>query len=410
MAMSSRIWHPHELNSGSREHDENRLARPKTNVESRANAAGAMPWSWHLARIAGIDVYIHATFLLLIAWLLFFHFVHGSTPMQTVSGILFVLTLFACVVLHEYGHALTARRYGIKTRDITLLPIGGVARLERIPRIPSQELAVALAGPAVNVVIGAVLFAFLMLTGHSYSGFDSDIPGRGSNLIGDLMQLNFTLALFNLLPAFPMDGGRVLRAVLAMKIRRLKATRIASILGQLMAVLFALVGLMGHQPFLLFIALFVYFGASQEYQTIRWESAVEGMAVRDAMMTSFRTLVTADPLSHAVALSMQSSQHDFPVLDENFNMAGLILRKDLIAALSKEGGSSLPASSAMRGMDVFARPEEPLETAFERMQKAELSVLPVFGELGKLLGLLTLENVAELVTVKQALEKANESE
>jgi Zn-dependent protease/CBS domain-containing protein len=379
-------------------------------TESTPAESARMPWSWRLGRIAGIEIYIHATFLLLLAWLLMIHISNGSTVDETILGIAFVMALFMCVVLHEYGHALTARRYGIKTRDITLLPIGGVARLERIPKVPVQELLVALAGPAVNVVIAGVLYAIISLVGFDTTQVPVQRQGIvGGNPLWDLMQINLILAVFNLLPAFPMDGGRVLRALLAMKIARVRATKIASVLGQMMAILFGLVGfgMLGTpQPFLIFIALFVYLGASQEYQTIRWEAAVEGLMARDAMVTNFRTLVANDPLGRAVSLLLQGSQHDFPVLDDNFRVVGLLLRQDLIAALSKDGGAQMPVSLAMRDKFASANPDEMLVNVFERMQTAQLPVMPVFGEQDKLVGLLTMENVAEVVMVRNALEKA----
>ena len=395
---SSRVFPNREQSPRAAQAPDSNEAEPI--VETRP-----MPWSWHVAKIAGIDVYIHATFLILIAWLLILHAGRGSTLVQTFEGIAFVLVLFLCVVLHEFGHALMARRYGIHTRDITLLPIGGVARLERIPREPLHELAVALAGPAVNVVIAGILLLILMLSGQPLTGFDSELIGTGSNPIADLMSINLTLALFNLLPAFPMDGGRVLRALLALKLPRVKATRVASVLGQGMAILFGIVGLMG-QPFLMFIALFIFMGATQEYRMIRFESAVEGLTVRSAMMTSFRTLIASDPLSRAVTLLLQGSQHDFPVLDENLNVIGFLLRQDLIAALSKDGGSSMPIASAMRKVEASATPGEPLESVFQRMQSSQLPVMPIFESDGKLAGLLTMENVAEIVMVKSALDKA----
>jgi len=372
-----------------------------------AEQQGGMPWSGRVGRFAGIDVYIHATFLILIGWLLMVFLGMGSTPVQTFLGIVFVMALFVCVVLHEFGHALMARRYGVKTRDITLLPIGGVARLERIPSEPWQELLVALAGPAVNVVIAGVLLAVLWLAGLPLRGLDAPLLGTGRNPLADLMYVNLALVVFNMLPAFPMDGGRVLRALLAMWISRVRATRIASLLGQGMAILFALLGLMG-QPFLLFIALFVYLGAVQEYHTIRWEAAVEGLTARDAMLTSFRTLLTADPLSRAVTLLLQGAQHDFPVLDDNFRVVGFLLRQDLIAHLGKDGGSGLTVARAMRPVsrEASAPPDEPLVQSFERMQSQQLPILPVFDAAGKLLGLLTMENVAEVVMVKNALERA----
>src|SRR5512145_759438 len=207
-----------------------------------------MRWQWKLGTFAGIDVFVHATFLLLIGWIGYSYWLQYETLAKVAEGILFILALFLCVVLHEYGHALTARKYGIKTRDITLYPIGGVARLERMPEKPIEELWVALMGPAVNLVIGALLLAYLVVT-------DTLVPlnqltvGSGS-VFERLMLVNFTLVLFNLLPAFPMDGGRVLRALLAMRMDYVRATQIAAYIGQAMAILFAFLGLISN-PFLL---------------------------------------------------------------------------------------------------------------------------------------------------------------
>ena len=220
-----------------------------------------MRWAWKLGVVAGIPVYLHSTFVLVIAWVFWVSWQQGQSFLSAAVGAGFVLVLFGCVVLHEFGHALTARRYGIRTRDITLLPIGGVARLERMPDDPKQELWVALAGPAVNVVIAAGLFAWQALAG----GYQpvGGLSLSGGSFLDSLMKLNLFLALFNMLPAFPMDGGRVLRATLAMNLEYVRATQIASTVGQGMALLFALIGLLWN-PFLLFIAFFVWIGAAQE--------------------------------------------------------------------------------------------------------------------------------------------------
>ena len=189
-----------------------------------------MKWQWKLARIAGIDVYMHATFLLLIGWVAFSHWTEQGTLQAVLSGVLFILLLFGFVVMHEYGHALTARKFGIRTRDITLYPIGGVARLERMPEKPIEELWVALAGPAVNVVVAAALFGYLLFT-RTFEPFTSLTVSTGS-FIERLMIVNLWLVGFNLIPAFPMDGGRVLRALLGLRMEYVRATQIAANVGQ----------------------------------------------------------------------------------------------------------------------------------------------------------------------------------
>jgi Zn-dependent protease len=244
-------------------------------------------WSTRLGTFAGIDVYVHTTFFILIAWIALAHWQAEQSIRAAVEGVAFILALFGCVVLHEFGHALTAKRYGIKTRDITLLPIGGLARLERMPDDPRQELWVALAGPAVNVAIAAILFAVLQATG-ALAPLDT-LTMTGGSFLERLMVVNLFLVAFNMLPAFPMDGGRVLRAVLAIRMDYTRATQIAANIGQGMAFLFGLVGLFSN-PFLIFIALFVWIGAGQEAAMTQMKSALGGIPLERAMITDFRTL------------------------------------------------------------------------------------------------------------------------
>lgn len=364
-----------------------------------------MKWSLPLGRLAGIRLYVHATFLLLLVWIGVQQWGLEPTWRSVASGVGFILLLFACVVLHELGHALAARRYGIPTRDITLLPIGGVARLERMPSEPRQELVVAIAGPAVNVVIAALLFAGLALTGGP-DPVALDPSGesvvRGS-MVRRLLQVNVMLVLFNLLPAFPLDGGRVLRAGLAMRMEYARATRLAATIGQGMAVLFAFVGLQGN-PFLLLIAVFVWLGAQQESTHAQMQHTLDGATVRDAMLTDFQLLHDDDDLSRAVTLLLAGSQQDFPVVDDTGTVAGILTRSALLTALARSGGTG-PVRDIVQRDFTTATPDEPLTTLLERLPRATCRVVPVVAA-GRVVGLVTLENLGELVSVRAALQAA----
>ena len=271
-----------------------------------------MGWSWRIGRIAGIDVYVHPTFLLAAGMGgLSNYFAHGDWA-EAVYGVVFILALFGIVVLHELGHALTARHYGIRTRDITLLPIGGVARLERIPEVPSQELAVAVAGPAVNVVIAAGIYAGS--GGGPGTGAAQRCAPRRRRLMQQLFWVNVSLVVFNMVPAFPMDGGRVFRALLAMRLDYVQATQIAASIGQAIALVFGLLGLL-YNPFLIFIALFVWLAGNQEAGLVLIRSALGNIPVMRAMITDFRALHPDDPLKRAVGHVLAGFQQDFPVVD-----------------------------------------------------------------------------------------------
>jgi len=357
-----------------------------------------MGWSWRIGRIAGIRVFIHATFLLLIVWIGVAQWMRDRDLAASAAAVAFVLALFACVVLHELGHALTARRYGIKTRDITLLPIGGVARLERMPDEPKQELWVALAGPAVNVAIAAVLFGVLLATGGPQPL--AGTSATGGPFLERLLVMNVFLAAFNMLPAFPMDGGRVVRALLATRLDYTRATQIAATLGQGMALAFGLLGLFTN-PMLLFIALFVWIGAAQETHMAQVRTALSGIPVGRAMMTEFHALSPADPLSRAVEVMLQSAQQDFPVVEDG-RVVGVLTRTALLAALTAKGESA-PVREAMTSEFCLADPLDMLESAFSRLQERDCSTLPVVRG-GRLVGLVTLDNIGELMMVRNALQ------
>ncbi len=250
-----------------------------------------MKWSWKIGSFAGIGVYIHATFLLIIALVGFSYWQQTQTLAGTMEGILFTIILFGCVVLHEFGHALTARRYHIKTLDITLYPIGGVARLERMPDKPLQELWVALAGPAVNIAIALVLLLWLVIANTLAPV--ANMNNVSGSFIERLLMVNVSLVLFNLIPAFPMDGGRVLRALLAMRMDYTRATQIAATIGRGMALLLGFAGLFSN-PFLVFIAFFVWFGAGQEASLVQLKSSVGGISTGRAMLTDYQVLSPQD--------------------------------------------------------------------------------------------------------------------
>src|SRR5213083_2574667 len=271
-----------------------------------------MRWSWRIGRIAGIDLYVHMTFLILLGWVGLSYYLARHSARDALSGIGFILALFGIVVLHELGHALTARRFGITTRDITLLPIGGVSRLERIPDQPKQELLVALAGPAVNVVLAAILLAVLAL-GSGPAPY-SAVGQAGGGFLSQMLWINVSLAAFNLLPAFPMDGGRVLRALLALRMDYVRATQIAAAVGQGIALVFGFIGLFSN-PFLVFIALFVWLGASSEASMVQMRTALSGIPVSRAMLTDFHTLAPEDTAKRVLELILAGSQQDFPVVD-----------------------------------------------------------------------------------------------
>jgi Zn-dependent protease/CBS domain-containing protein len=359
-----------------------------------------MKWQWKLGTFAGIDVFVHATFLLLIGWIGYSHWLQFGTIAKVVEGILFILALFLSVVLHEYGHALTARKYGIKTRDITLYPIGGVARLERMPDKPIEELWVALMGPAVNVVIAALLFVYLFLTGGLSQV--TDLTVASGSFLMRLMMVNISLVVFNLLPAFPMDGGRVLRALLAMRMDYVRATQVAASIGQGMAFLFGLAGLFGN-PFLLFIAFFVWIGASQEASMVQMRNSISGIPVTNAMQTKFEVLSPADRLDRVVSLILAGSQQDFPVVEDG-QFVGVLTRDDFIKALSQHGQNT-PVVDVIRRNVPSVDSHEMVEMALMRLQESGAKTLPVMHR-GRFVGLVTSENITEFLMIRSALSAA----
>jgi len=358
-----------------------------------------MKWSWKLLRLAGIDVYVHATFFILIAWIgLSYWKVEGSLA-AVIAGVGFILALFGCVVLHEFGHALMARRYGIRTRHITLLPIGGVAVLERMPDDPKQEIRVALAGPAVNLAIALGLWLWLAARGALVAV--DQISLTDGPFLERLMVLNIVLAVFNLLPAFPMDGGRVFRAALAMRLDRSRATEAAARLGQGLALWLGFIGLF-YNPFLIFIALFVWIGAAAEVGMEQIKSTLSDVAVGRAMLTDFQVLSSDDPLSRAVELTLLGSQKEFPVLRDAV-MVGVLGQTELLKGLQSQGEEARVGDWMEREIQ-SADIGEPLEKVLERLQNCRCQLLSV-TESDKMAGIVNLDNIVELIKIQTALQE-----
>lgn len=357
-----------------------------------------MSWSYKIARIAGIDVRVHATFLLLLAWYGYSGYQHGGWA-DAKLGVLRILLLFLCVLLHEFGHAFAARRYGIRTPDITLYPIGGVARLERMPDNPAQEFVIAVAGPLVNVAIGAALWLALGMPMRYADLIVFDNPIK--SLATDMLFANVMLVAFNLIPAFPMDGGRMLRALLALKIGHAKATRAAAVVGQAIAVGFAIIGLMGvpgvlgANPLLLFIAMFVFLGAQQEAAMANMRAAVAGMRIADAMVTHFQTMRADMPVEHASEEVLRDTQPVYPVTDAHLRPLGLLPRNALLQASSGTVGELAQSVPAIPAHGSF-------EEAFRLMQESGSPVLPVVNPGGQLVGLISLNLLHERARARRA--------
>lgn len=358
-----------------------------------------MGWSWRISTIAGIPVYVHGTFAVLIAFFFISGVSQGRGVAAALAGVLFILAVFVTIVLHELGHALTARHFGIRTRDITLLPIGGVARLERMPDVPRQELWVALAGPAVNLAIAAVVAALAVASTGRLPALGLDATDVG--FVGRFTTVNVGLAVFNMVPAFPMDGGRALRAILAERLDYVRATEIAASIGQGLALVFGLLGLLTN-PWLVFIALFVWMGASGEVSAAGIRGALAGVPVGRAMMTDFRTVAADAPIQQVVTLMLMGAQRDFPVMTTlGDKVVGMLSRDRLLEALDSDGGRGL-VRDAMTTEFETADAREMLDGAYARLQASSSPALPVYdGE--TLVGLLTADNVAEYVMIRSAL-------
>ena len=355
-----------------------------------------MKASWTFARVARVDLRVHVTFFLLLLWFGIAAGLETHSLAGAARGVLFVMIVFVCVVLHELGHAMMARRYGIGTRDITLLPIGGMARLTEIPRDPRAEAVISLAGPAVNFAIAFVLWLVLP-TEDWTAALKAAARGDQVSLAVSVLLVNLSLGGFNLLPAFPLDGGRVLRALLSLRLSALRATRIAARIGKSVAVGFFVLGLFG-SPFLVLIGIFVWFGATLEASEAEVRDALEGVPVDAALMTEFCALDAADTLDAAAALTVRSAQKDFPVLKDSAPV-GVLTQSRLLDGLRRQGGATRVGTLALRELPL-AQSTDSLEAIWRRLQVEQ----PLVGvvERGRLIGLIDSDNLLELAGILTA--------
>ncbi|HEX5807789.1 MAG TPA: site-2 protease family protein [Anaerolineales bacterium] len=371
-----------------------------------------MNWSLKLFKVKGIDIKVHLTFVLILIWAAYRWGGNTGEGLQgAVFGIVATLLLFLSVTLHELGHSFQALKYGVKVRDITLMPMGGLAQMEEIPEDPNKEFRIAIAGPLVNfeiavllIGLGALLDARALLSLEELSASLGRVSWSG--LLAYLTSANIMLGLFNLIPAFPMDGGRVLRALLAKKMNHAKATKIAAQVGQGFALLMGLWGLMSGSWTLAIIAIFIWMGAGQESQGAQVKHTLGDTTVGEVMTRSPHVLKVNDSLSKAIELTLSTSQADFPVVEWGSNrVAGLLTETDLLRGLQSLGRDAA-AREAMRTRFTFARHDEALHAAQQKMLTSRTRALPVVNTEGELLGLLTANDINEayrLMGVSQKL-------
>ncbi len=362
-----------------------------------------MNGSFQLFHIRGIPLRVHITFPLILIWsMIQFGLISGLGAAGAIFGVIVTLLLFGIVVLHELGHAIAAQQYGVDVREIVLLPIGGVAQLGHIPDKPAQELVIALAGPAVNFVIALIMWVVNSITGIGGTLRDPVMLVFGfgqldiNTLFSYLFTANLFLAVFNLIPAFPMDGGRVLRALLALRLEYARATAVAVTIGQTLAWVIGLWGFLGGGFFLILIAFFIYMGAGYEGRVTAVRSVLDGITVAQAYSRRVQVLPPTATLRQAIDLTLRSFQADFPICDGD-RLIGLLTYRKLIEALGTRSADTI-VTDVMETDAVPASPHDSLFDVQQRMGQGQIDALPVVQD-GHFLGLLTLRDIGEVYRI-----------
>lgn len=360
-------------------------------------------YSLNIGKPFGIRVSIHWTFLMLIAWVIAIGLVRELTISQILMHILFVLAVFACIVLHELGHSLTAIKYGGKVKGITLLPIGGMANMTKMPETPREDFMVSAAGPLVNIVIAGVIWLAVSIFGtvdFKAIEFDTITP---NNFLLLLVAVNLFIVAFNLIPAFPMDGGRIFRAALSVKMSKVEATRVAKNIGQFFAVAFIITGLFVN-PFLVVIGIFIFIGAKAEYEMMRYQDALHDYTVADIIISDYIVLHIDDTLQKAADTLVHSSDNGFMVASD-YGYQGVLTKDNLIEGLTRYGKEG-KVKDAMNTNVKPVSPDTPLLKVFQEMKQNRCLILPVFSN-GKLKGILDLEKIHEFILIQKAAQQTD---
>jgi len=363
-----------------------------------------MNWSFRVASVAGIPIRVHITFLLI---LLLGGYQWGSltgTLTGAVFGVALMSLLFVCVTLHELGHSLVARAFGVPVREIVLLPLGGLARMGRNPERPAQDLLIALAGPAVNVLIAILLLVPLglavvpsLLTNHGLLPADlGNTPSLTTALLW-LLAANVSLVVFNLIPAYPLDGGRILRALLAMFLGYPRATRFAVAAGQLIALALGLYGVLNGQFLITLVAVFIFFGAGQETAEAEAKTVLDTLRVGDAYNKHALTLVVGDRVSRVVDYILTSYQPDFAVMQAR-NPIGIVTRSDVLATLASAPGDIF-VTEIMQREFLKVDANKSLSEVRQAMGEKETRIAAVYDGTAYL-GLIGREDIAEAFAIQ----------
>jgi Zn-dependent protease len=367
-----------------------------------------MGGSFKIIRLFGIDVKVHWSFFLLLAFFAFLGYQGAGNVIGAVVTTALIAMLFLSVLLHECGHSLVAQRLGIEIPDITLLPIGGVARFNSLPDKPIDEVKIAIAGPLVNVVLAPVFYAMGVALGADPLDVTSPLGGFASTgqFFVYLGVINVALVVFNMLPAFPMDGGRALRGLLAIRLGRQRATNIASTVGQVFAGAFFVIGLLVGNIILALIAVFVFFGAISEAEMVRQRETARGLTVSDVMGTKRRieTVTPYHTFGQVLDLVLHGYQEDFPVVDEEGALLGMLTRREIFSAARSPGGSRL-VRELMKTEVPTTSPDADLFTEGRRvLQETDLRALPVVEDNGELAGMLTVDDVGQARLLRETAQ------